>query len=293
MNRLFFVVLFSIGLLACRTSMESLKQYSAIETYPEVDFFTSLNNKKALVVVAHDDDMCNITGTLSKLNKEGWEIGVISMPQSKERNEAHQKACFGITDTVMFFPLAHSQLRNHLDTTKTLYAPFPKELFAAVFNEQPLKSNLIQTISTFKPSIIFTLDSDIGAYGNPEHVFISSMVLELAKNKEIQTNYIFQAVYTKHMTEQIMSRHAQELKKWGYAGNDWENAKKIFQVDGMPEPTVQVTIENEAVNKMKYLMSYNERERTVIGFFIPDFEKHKASDYFHLFNREFFKVIPF
>jgi hypothetical protein len=81
------------------------------------------------------------------------------------------------------------------------------------------------------------------------------------------------------------------MKSWGFPGDEWEVAKKIYMVEGMPEPTVQINITSEAQLKMDYLRSYNKREREVLGFFIPEFEEYTAEEYFTVFDREFFRVI--
>ena len=88
-----------------------------------------------------------------------------------------------------------------------------------------------------------------------------------------------------------MKRHSERMKSWGFPGNEWDYAKKVYRVEGMPEPTVQVKIAGEAQQKMDYLRSYNKRERKTVGFFIPEFEKYSAEEYFTIFDREFFRVI--
>jgi hypothetical protein len=42
---------------------------------------------------------------------------------------------------------------------------------------------------------------------------------------------------------------------------------------------------------MGYLLSYNERERKTMGFYVPAFEDYSATEYFSVFNREFYRVI--
>ena len=88
-----------------------------------------------------------------------------------------------------------------------------------------------------------------------------------------------------------MARQAKRMKEWGFPEDEWENAKKTYQVDGQPEPTTQINIQNQAQHKMNYLKSYNKREREIMGFYIPAFEDYKAEEYFKIFDREFFRVI--
>jgi len=133
----------------------------------------------------------------------------------------------------------------------------------------------------------------MGGYGHPEHVLVSQMVIDLSEEQRITPLYIYQSVFTDHMENTIMRRHAERMKSWGFPGDEWDNAKRIYGVEGMPEPTVEIIIKSEAQFKMDYLRSYNKRERKTLGFFIPEFEKYRAEEYFTIFDREFFRVLLF
>jgi LmbE family N-acetylglucosaminyl deacetylase len=246
-----------------------------------------------MVIIAHDDDMSAMAGTISKLNKQGWEIQVLSFHMSNERDKAHQKAALIILDKVVFFDLDYAEWRIDLNQRKQedLYLPIAKVKFKETFKSKVVEEELIRITNKFHPSVIFTLDNQVGAYGHPEHVFLSQLVLDLAQSKKIPVSKIYQSVYTPHMMESIMRRHSQRMKEWGYSGNSWEKAKEIYQVKGMPIPTMQMNIRSEASEKMHYLKSYNEREQKTIGFFIPAFMEYSADEYFKVFDREFFKII--
>lgn len=277
-----------LGLL-CACSREDVTKYVPTETFPEDSILLSIKNKKAMIVIAHDDDMCAMTGTISILNKSGWEISVLSFPKGMSRNEAHQKACKDILDTVLFFDIDEADFR--IDSSAVPYDAIPKASFDEVFDRDLVKSRLIEQVNKFQPAVIFTLDNEIGGYGHPEHVFISQLVLDLSRADTISPSYIYQSVYTDHMETTIMERHARRMKAWGYPGDGWEKAKKAYGVQGSPEPSVQINITSEAQEKMNYLKSYNKRERKTMGFFIPAFEDYTAEEYFTIFDREFFRII--
>lgn len=286
------LVLLVLFVLACK-QREDIRQYAAIEVYPEDSILQRISDKRAMIVIAHDDDMCAMSGTISQLNKQGWKISVISISKSVESDAAQIKAGSHILDTVIFVDLKPSQYRNDLKTVKYAYDAIPKEAFDTVFNGALIEAHYLEQIQAFNPSVIFTLDNEIGGYGHPEHVFVSQMVIDLAAEQKINPKYIYQSVYTPHMDSTIMNRHARRMKSWGYPDDEWERAKRTYGVNGMPEPTVQVNIRSEAKEKMNYLRSYNERERKTMGFFIPEFEKYDAEEYFGIFDREFFRVIAF
>ena len=275
-------------------SREDVRPYVPTETFPNDTTLESISDKKAMVVIAHDDDMCAMSGTMSKLSREGWEIGIVSMSAGSERDAAQRKACESFSDTVIFINLSKKELRNDVDNPEPPYYAFPKDSFDLVFNVDIVAQMYAHEINTFDPTVIFTLDNKMGGYGHPEHVLVSQTVLDLAEDSLISPSYVYQSVLTDHMEKTIMARHSEKMKSWGFPGNEWDEAKKVYGVpDAMPEPSVQINIEAEAEQKMYYLTSYAERERKVIGFFIPAFEEYEAKEYFKLFDREFFHVIEF
>lgn len=271
---------------------EDVAAYAPTETFPDDTILRGLSHQKAMVITAHDDDMCAMAGLMSSLHKQGWKIVSLCIRnQDASRNAAHERACKNLIDSASFFDFTHAQMRK--DSAEFTYDAIPKHQFTATFDHQLVQQELIQKVNRFQPSVIFTLDHEIGGYGHPEHVFISQLVLDLAKADSIAPAYIYQSVYTDHMEESIMARHARRMKSWGFPGDGWEKAKQAYQVDGMPEPSVQVNIFEEAEAKMNYLMSYNERERKTMGFFIPAFFEYTAQEYFAIFDREFYRIINF
>lgn len=289
-----YISIFSLCVLlhSCAT-VEDVSAYAPTERFPNDTFLASLETKKALIIIAHDDDMCALSGTVSRLNSQGWEIRVISSPSTPERNLAQVKACTHILDSVLFFEESTSKLRRDLDTTVHTYRAIHPSHYSEIFDIAPFEKRIISECESFQPSVLFTLDSEIGGYGHPEHVMISQLVLRLAETRLIAPTAIYQSVFTDHMEETIMGRHAHRLETWGLESDGWAHAKVTYGVQGMPEPSVQVYIEPQGTQKMNYLRSYNEREQKIIGFFIPAFYEYSAEDYFHLFDREFFRVLRF
>lgn len=286
----FFLVMITAGFISCKPR-EDVRKFAAIESYSEDTILSRILLKKAMIVIAHDDDMCAMAGTASKLNKAGWEIAVISFSKSPERNAAQIEATREILDTAMFVHLKPEQIRNDLHAEMKSYYAIPRSAFDSVFNIDLIKENYLKAIHDFSPEIIFSLDNEFGGYGHAEHVLVSQIVLDLIEEGKISPKYVYQSVYTDHMENSIMERHSRRMKSWGFPGDEWEQAKKVYQVNGMPEPNVQINISGEEELKMKYLRSYNKRERKTLGFFIPEFERYKAKEYFSIFDREFYRII--
>ena len=285
-------IILIVNLIFSCNVREDVTPYAAIETYPEDSILQDISLKKALLVTAHDDDMCGMSGTISKLNRAGWEIKhIVLSGYDSKRKQAHINAGKFVLDTIIYMNIL-DKCRNDLDTVEQPYRAIPKERFSSLFNYPLVEPELIRLINDFSPSVLFSMDNEIGGYGHPDHVFISQLVLDLAKAKKIVPEYIYQGVGTDHMEQSIIGeRHSERMKKWGFAGDDWEHAKKTYNVSGMPEPDVQINILSEAEVKMNYLMSYEEREQQKIGFMIPAFFEYQAEEYFKIFDREFFRVM--
>lgn len=287
MIRILLGLLFVV-LLSC-SRREDVRQYAPIETFPNDTLLTQVQEKRALIVVAHDDDMCAIAGTAAKLHADGWYLGVVSLTKGPDRNAAQRKATQSFLDTVMFIELEAAQFRR--DTAKDAYQAFPREDFPRVFDLPLLDSAYFVVIDAFQPTVIFSLDPIMGGYGHPEHIVVSWLVEEMFKAGRLSARYIYQSVFTDHMENTIMARHAKRLQSWGLPLDGWEKAKALYSEEAMPAPDVQINIQAQAETKMRYLRSYNKREREILGFFMPEFEKYDANTYFSWFDREFFRVV--
>ena len=287
-----FIVLASLALNSCK-SREDIRPYSAVETYPNDQNLEKISIKKAMVINAHDDDMCGMTGTISMLKSLGWEIRILTIPQSNERNFSHIKACKRLSDSVSFFNITYPEFRTDFETNKTPYKAIPLAEFEHIFRSEKIELELVNRVNSFQPSVIFTLDNEIGGYGHPEHIFMSNLVLGLTKSGRIKPKFIYQSVYSPSMMEKIMDRHSKRMVSWGLDGSEWEKAKETYKIKELPQPNVQINITSQSKIKMAWLYSYKERERKTMDFYVPAFSQYSADKYFEVFNREFYRVFSF
>ena len=127
----------------------------------------TVSNKRALVIVAHDDDDCAMAGTIARLTKNGWRIMQISLTQHKmegqTRNPAHL-ICLGNKRLI-----SDGFYRIGLDTMKNPYVPITYDQFTQQFLMEKIATAISTTVNAYKPSVIFTLDNIKGGFGHPEH----------------------------------------------------------------------------------------------------------------------------
>jgi LmbE family N-acetylglucosaminyl deacetylase len=284
-----FSTLFIITACSHSPTIEELKSFSATESFPADQFLDTASNKRALVIVAHDDDDCAMAGTISKLTSKGWAIKQLSLVshinEKTGKNSAHI-ICEG-NELI----LSDGYYRLGLDTMKNAYVPIPYAEIQTQFLTDKVANALIEKVNSYSPAIIFTLDNEKGGYGHPEHIFISQLVLDLFNSNRINAEAIYQSVYTDHMEGEIVDTWlAAKMKKWGYPHAS-SIANALYGIDGMPEPTVQVSIIEQAGTKMRYLRDYPEEVKKNLRKFIPYYEDFDADIYFNIFDREFFRVI--
>ena len=96
-----------LGICYSCKNIKDITQFAPTEIFPNDTLLQNIDPKRAMIIVAHDDDMCGMAGTISKLNKDGWEIAVVSFSKSPERNAAQILACRNILDTVMSVSYTH------------------------------------------------------------------------------------------------------------------------------------------------------------------------------------------
>ncbi len=289
--KILITINFAVVFLACKNniSSEDLKKFAATETYPTDNYLDTVTPKRALIIVAHDDDDCVMAGTIAKLKTQGWVIKQFSLQKHKGLDTLTHPSHITCDGNELL--LKDGVYRLGMDTLTygaypLAYAEIDKQFYTAKVSEA-----LVDKINKFKPSVIFTLDDIKGGYGHPEHVFVSRLVVKLFKEDLISCKRIYQSVYTPHMEREIVYKWLDmQLKDWNHP-NLSLISNKLYDVKGMPEPNVQVTISKFADQKMKYLLAYNEDVRRNIRKFIPYFETVDAQTYFKVFNREFFRII--
>lgn len=284
---LFFVILFA-G-CAEKPTPDGLRKFAATETYPDDCFLDTVSNKRALVIVAHDDDDCAMAGTIAGLTADGWNIRQLSLTSHLIPGKDHNAAiliCQG-NDLI----LDDGNYRRGIDTVKFAYLPIPLEEIKRQYLYDRVATSLITMVNAFRPSVIFTLDNVKGGYGHPDHIFISQLVLDLFNDSTIHAERIYQSVYTDHMEKEIVDKWlSAKLEKWKFP-NASKLANELYGIDGMPGPDVQVNIQKVAGLKMEYLRAYPEEVRKNLRKFIPYYEQFDAETYFSIFDREFFRVI--
>ncbi len=282
------IIISIIASCSYKPTIEELKRFAATEVYPEDSYLDTISNKRALIIVAHDDDDCVMAGTIAKLTANGWTIRQLSFEihntPGENRNPAHL-ICEGSEKI-----LEDELYRLGADTVKYPYMPIPYEEIERIYLYDKVAEALTTRIQEFNPSVLFTFDNIKGGYGHPDHIFISQLVLDLFNEDKISAQLIYQGVITRHMEAEIDRWQKPKMEQWGYP-QPGPAADKLYGIEGIPLPDVQITISDQAETKMNYLRTYPESVRKNFRKFIPYYEEFDAELYFSIFDREFFRII--
>jgi len=282
--------LFTVLLLIITTVLAGhlywLSSLNGNETFPQDTFLDNVNNKTALVIVAHDDDAIGCAGTITELTKKGWKVHFLTFyghwreqdnPIRKKEVEQVAKIQQLTSTNLIDFSLQKS------DSVKEPWRPIPYSKFSEYMFVDSLKTIIAGAIDKYKPSVLFTLDNVIGGYGHPEHVCVSQSALDVCEENKGDLNFsverIYQAVFPKTLNENILKDNPAYIA-----------AKTVYQAEGSPIPTVEIDIYNSSKEKKLVMLTYESQKRNLKKIW-PYYDLYPHWIYFRIFDKEYFRDI--
>lgn len=286
------LIILAIGIIVIVAHIYYLTTLSAKETYPEDSYLNSEQNKTALIIVAHDDDMAGSSGTITMLCKQGWKIyemcfyqqGGLYFKKDSARNPIRKKSLATVASIQGLSGInpVDFNFRNDMQT-EAPYLPMPYSKFPENFKEDSLTKLIADFIQTYKPSILFTLDNVIGGYGNPDHVVVSQLAMKYCLNHKKDSGFtvkkIYQSVFAPSLAENILK----DMPVYA-------QAKKVYQCDGMPLPNAQINITDYAKEKKECMLAYTTEQNSFTQIW-PYYNWYPSWIYFKIFDRDFFRIV--
>lgn len=262
------------------------------ESYPADDYLLQEHNKRALIIMAHDDDAVGSAGTMSMLCENGWSIREMcffqqgglyarkdSIKNPQRRIALHTVA--GIQGLAGVDPVDFN-FRNDMNT-EAAYMPMPYSMFAQNYKTDSLTHIIDRYIRQYQPAVLFTLDDKIGGYGNPDHVMMSRLVLDYCRQHKNDSGFtvkkIYQAVFPPSLAENVLGKMPV-----------YNEAKKVYQCAGMPLPTVAINISSYARQKKAAMQAYTTEQNSIKKIW-PYYNWYPSWIYFRIFDRDFFRVL--
>ena len=301
------VILYLLPYLYCRTVLNTS------EEYPEDVFLTSEKNKKALILVAHDDDWYGCAGTIGQLCEQGWEVSACCFygdtpSQEDSIRTARRKEgilrCAEITGLKEFRGI---EMNLRYRESEAAYRSIPYSEFGQTYRMDSLESYLATIIEQLGPSVIFTLDDSIGLYGHPEHVLISRTITRTCENHGSRDDFpvrrIYQSVLPPDMAEGIMVKYSKihpylNCKRlywhWTHKNqstvNIYSEAKITYRCNGMPLPDVEVPVRHYSALRKDFISCF-PTERKNFKRFVPFFNWYPGLIYYGVFDKEYYRII--
>ena len=225
-----------IAILTLMGHLYWLSSLNGNEVFPQDTFLSSVSNKTALVIVAHDDDAIGCAGTISELTKKGWKVHFLTF-YGRWRAEDNPIRKKEVEQVARIQQLASTNLIDFSlqksDTVKEPWMPIPYARFREYMYVDSLKNIIAATIEKYNPSVLFTLDNVIGGYGHPEHVCVSQSALDVCEENKMSSDFsvekIYQAVFPRTLNENVLKNNPSFIA-----------TKKVYQADGSPMPPLKL-----------------------------------------------------
>ncbi len=286
--RIIGISIISIGICAVAAHIIYLYTLKPNEKYPQDSYLRNEQNKTALIIVAHDDDAAPFSGTTSQLAANDWVISFMCFytdywrPEENPIRKLEMKEVAEIQG-IKNLELIDFTLRNHMDTVKQPWMPIAYDKFIDDFKTDSLKMYILNAIQRYHPSVIFTLDNVIGAYGHPEHVLVSQSIMEVCSLYKDSTDFtvkkIYQSVLPASQAEKILGKM-----------DVYSEGKRIYGCDSIPAPDVQINISSYETTKKKVFLAHKSQHRNLKKF-IPYYHYYPGWLYFGIYNKEYFRII--
>jgi LmbE family N-acetylglucosaminyl deacetylase len=277
--KLVAITLIGISFYSCDNIKKSDLQDDKISI---IDHFSNDTiSKRALFIFAHGDDETACAGTILKLKENNYNVGVIILTnQGKEIRHQEFLHSMKLLD-VDYYKHLSLKITNYNSWNEIIEDK--KEHWKG--DTVRIKNKLIEIISDYNPSIVFTWDNKVGLYGHPDHILLSQLVNSVFDNQEkifdntINIENLYMITLSKGLENHI-------LKKMKF----YDDFLKRYNEEGIPNPDVAVKISNYAVIKKDVLLSYKSEYKSALSKFFPKFKETDAKEYFELYDREYYIV---
>lgn len=279
--------LFAIAILLILSQISYFLYLSPTEDYPKDNYLENAKNKSALIVVAHDDDASFFAGTTAKLSKAGWDINFITFYSKQWRAEEYdirKQEMREVADYLNFKNLwMHDlRIRHEINPNGKPWMPMEYKYYKEEFNVDSLYQLISTAILKSKPSVILMLDTVMGFYGHNDHTVVGQMTYKATKeinaSKQV-VERIYQYVWPPSYAEKVMG--GKEV---------YEAAKELYEIDGMPKPSIEIDISDFSSEKKNTLQLHASQQRNLTKLFWA-YNYYPSWLYFGIFNTEYFNLI--
>jgi LmbE family N-acetylglucosaminyl deacetylase len=263
-------------LISCSDKRIDYGRYKETQDYTIPLFEDSLRSKIALLIFPHLDDEIVCAGTIAHLKQNGWSVHLLTLTQGQPDEKTIRKNEW--TKAAHELNLDDYEL---LDLPNNAWDDIMSNHISFWYDHQDSVENIVsRSIQKYRPSLLITYDTALGAYGHPEHR-ISALAAHTIFQKHRQD-----PLFSVERILQITLPERQEQLMLN-AAESYRYAIKLTGNKTLPEPTVAFDISNYWCFKRNAAAAYTSQEKSMKKFFLLP-EIQDTSKHYSTFDREYY-----
>jgi N-acetylglucosamine malate deacetylase 2 len=274
--KLSLITLSLLILLSCGDKGIDYLKYKETQDYTVPLFADSFKSKVALFIFPHPDDEIVCAGTIAQLKENGWTVNLLTLTQGRPNekiiraNEWKKAANELAIDNYEILDLPNNSWDNVISNNITFWYD----------NTDSLEKIVYESIKKYSPTLLFTYDTALGAYGHPEHRISAIAAYNVFQKHKQDT------LFTVERILQITLPEKQEQLMLS-SSESYNNAKKLTGNNTLPEPTVGFDILKYWGVKRKAASIYKSQEASMKKFFLLP-EIQDSATHYKTFDREYY-----
>jgi LmbE family N-acetylglucosaminyl deacetylase len=274
----FLILLFVLAISVCGKSDKV--DYSRFRnaqdfTVPVLDL--NEENKTALFIFPHDDDVICCAGTSQFLREKNWLIYALTLTEDAAPKEAAKRSVEWNTSMkyLGFTEATHLFLPNNPWTNVE-----KNELVFWNEKTDSLETLIYKFILKYRPSVVFTFDTTVGGYGHPEHRLTGKAVYRVFQAHKYEAGFPLKRILHSTMPEKLeqvwLANNPAYLLTQKYAGPVT-----------LPEPNAAIDVRKYWPLKREAAAAYKTQKATLKKFMMLPDKKDTAAHY-QAFAREYY-----
>jgi LmbE family N-acetylglucosaminyl deacetylase len=271
-----FATLTLFSLNSCSNKGIDYEKYKETQDYKVPFFVDSYKSKIALFIFPHPDDEIVCAGTISQLKKSGWTVNLLTLTQGQpdqkttRKNEWTKAVNELKVDKYEILDLPNNTWNNVMSNNITFWYD----------NKDSLEKIVYKTIQKYNPTVLFTYDTALGAYGHPEHRISALAAIKVFQKHKQDTLFSVESILQitlPEKQEQLMLNSAESYK----------NAIKLTGNNTLPDPTLAFDISKYWEIKRKAASLYTSQLGSMKKFFLLP-EIKDTTNHYRTFDREYY-----
>lgn len=271
-------------IILCTACWQDSINYEEIASYQDnsvADLELEVNsNTRVLLIFPHADDEITCAGLIAHLNERGASIHLLTLTndpsdeniqiRSDELLCSAEKLGIEKVDIPGLFCNTWEDIMND-------------EITFWYDNKDSVKSIISNKIKDFRPHILITYDTEIGAYGHPEHRISAQLTEDIFNESITDTAFSPQMILQFTLPDKLEEFLVGNTPGYGLS-------IELCQNNGLPEPDFALNIEKYWPLKNAAAQCYESQKRTLSKFFCI-YEAANENDHIKAFCKEYYTFV--